>query len=211
MKTALLVIATMLTINSFAQTGLWKIEKGMLPNGSTYTGTINVSQIKNTYKLDWKTSTGNYSGVGILADGKIFAGYGLDKGAYGIVVYKSNSEKKNFEGVWTTNQLGGSMGTETLLATSEKGLFEVIGKNADNSVYKGQLAMNKTGDCYQVQWKVANSTYNGVAFTSGDYLVIGFGFGQQFGLVEYLIMGGKATGRWAMGGGNTLGTENITR
>lgn len=211
MKTLVFILITlMLTETSFAQTGAWKIEEGKLPNGKTYTGNLNIKAVGKTYDVDWVTSAGSYGGIGLLADGKLFVGYGIGGGDYGIVVYKNNAATKSFEGVWTTGKMNGATGTE-VLAKNADGNFDVSGKNADGSAYKGKLMLEKTGETYQAQWNVAGATYNGVGFTSGDYLIIGFGFGQSFGTVEYLIAGSKAHGRWAMGGGAAMGIENITK
>jgi hypothetical protein len=211
MKTLVFILFTlMLTETTFAQTGAWKIEEGKLPDGKSYTGNLNIKAVGKTYDVDWVTSAGSYGGIGLLADGKLFVGYGVGGGDYGIVVYKASGAAKNLEGIWTTGKMNGATGTETL-AKNADGNFDVLGKNADGSTYKGKLMLQKTGETFQAQWNVAGTTYNGVGFLSGDYLVIGFGFGQSFGTVEYLIMGGKARGRWAMGGGAAMGTENITR
>lgn len=211
MKTLVfLFFSFMLTETAFAQTGTWKIEEGKLPNGKSYSGNLNIKALGKAYDVDWVTSAGSYGGIGLLADGKLFVGYGIGGGDYGIVVYKANAATKTLNGVWTTGKMNGATGTEVLTKNSE-GNFEVAGKNADGSAYKGKLMLQKTGETFQAQWNVAGTTYNGVGFLSGDYLIIGFGFGQSFGTVEYLIMGGKARGRWAMGGGATMGTENITR
>lgn len=211
MKTLIIILFSfMLAETTFAQTGAWKIEEGKLPDGKSYTGNLTIKAIGKAYDVDWVTSAGSYGGIGLLADGKLFIGYGVGGGDYGIVVYKANAAGKSFDGVWTTGKMNGATGTEVLAKNSE-GNFDISGKNVDGSAYKGKLMLQKTGETYQAQWNVAGATYNGVGFLSGDYLIIGFGFGQAFGTVEYLIMGGKARGRWAMGGGAALGTENITR
>lgn len=199
----------MITIfNTEAQEGAWKIEKAQLPNGNPYEGTLTISKIGNAYDVDWKTSAGNYSGIGLLVNGKLLVGYGINS-AYGIVVYRANPAQQRLEGIWTTSKLNGKTGTELLIG--KNGQYDVEGKNVDGSPYRGKLMMQKTGDTFQVQWTVAGQTYNGVGFMSGDLLVIGYGFGQAFGTVEYHIIGNKAKGRWAMGGGSQLGIENLTR
>lgn len=105
--------------------------------------------------------------------------------------------------------MNGATGTETL--TGKDGNYNVSGTNPDGRQYVGKLTLQRTGDTFQAQWQVANETYNGVGFMSGDYLVIGYGPGQAFGTVEYVMAGNKAHGRWEMGGGSQFGTENIMR
>lgn len=210
MKNLLLSLLLLMTTSytASAQEGAWKIEKAQLPNGKPYEGALSISKIGNTYDVDWKTSAGNYSGIGLLVNGKLFVGYGINS-AYGIVVYQASPAQQRLQGVWTTSKLNGKTGTEIIVG--KNGQYDVEGKNADGTPYRGKLMMQKTGDTFQAQWTIAGQTYNGVGFMSGDMLVIGYGFGQAFGTVEYLIIGNKAKGRWAMGGGSQLGTENLTR
>lgn len=191
-----------------AQDGTWRIEQAQLPDGKSYNGALTISRIGQSFGVDWTTTAGNYSGLGLLADGKLFVGYGLNNG-YGIVVYKTNKATQRIEGVWTASGLDGATGTETL--TGRDGNYDLVGTNPDGRTYRGKLSLQKTGDTFQAQWQVANSVYNGVGFMSGDYLVIGYGPGQAFGTVEYVMTGNKARGRWAMGGGSQFGIENITR
>ncbi|MVM33082.1 hypothetical protein GO755_23780 [Spirosoma sp. HMF4905] len=191
-----------------AQDGTWRIEKAQLPDGKSYNGSLNISRVGQSFGVDWKTTAGNYSGLGLMADGKLFVGYGLNSG-YGIVVYKTNTAAQRIEGVWTASGLDGATGTETL--TGRDGNYDLVGTNPDGRPYRGKLTLQKTGDTFQAQWQVGNGVYNGVGFMSGDYLVIGYGPGQAFGTVEYVMTGNRARGRWAMGGGSQFGVENITR
>lgn len=204
-----IALFSMLTAQTLlAQDGNWRIEKAQLPNGKFYDGTLNITRVGQSYGVNWQTTAGNYSGLGLLADGKLFVGYGLN-GGYGIVVYKTNSANQRIEGVWTASGLDGATGTETL--TGRDGNYDLVGTNPDGRPYRGKLTLQKTGDTFQAQWQVGNGVYNGVGFMSGNYLVIGYGPGQAFGMVEYVLAGNKARGRWAMGGGSQFGIENITR
>ncbi|QDK82775.1 hypothetical protein EXU85_30870 [Spirosoma sp. KCTC 42546] len=202
----LLIMITAKTL--LAQDGTWRIEQAQLPDGKSYNGSLTISRVGQSFGVNWATTAGNYSGLGLLADGKLFVGYGLNSG-YGIVVYKTNTATQRIEGVWTASGLNGATGTETL--TGRDGNYDLIGTNPDGRIYRGKLSLLKTGDTFQAQWQVANSVYSGVGFMSGDYLVIGYGLGQAFGTVEYVMTGNKARGRWAMGGGSQFGIENITR
>ncbi|MVM39291.1 hypothetical protein GO730_19865 [Spirosoma sp. HMF3257] len=199
--------------NLLAQDGNWRIEKAQLPDGKSYDGTLTISRIGQSFSVDWKTTAGNYRGLGLMADGKLFVGYGLN-GGYGIVVYKMNTASQRIEGIWTASGLDGATGTESL--TGRDGNYDLVGTNPDGRPYRGKLTLQKTGDTFQAQWQVANQVYNGVGFMTrspggGDYLVIAYGPGQAFGVVEYVMAGNKASGRWAMGGGSQFGIENITR
>ncbi|GAB3951262.1 hypothetical protein GCM10028805_31020 [Spirosoma harenae] len=192
----------------FAQDGVWRIEHAELPDGKSYNGSLTINRLGKSYDVNWRTTAGNYNGLGLFVDGKLFVGYGVS-GGYGIVIYKTNTAGRQIEGVWTASGMNGAMGTEIL--TEREGLYEVSGTNPDGGVYRGTLTLQKTGDTFQAQWQVANQTINGVGFMSGDYMVIGYGPGQSFGTVEYAMAGNKARGRWAMGGGSQFGIENIMR
>ena len=210
MKTLLIITLFFMTEMTLAQTGVWKIEEGKLPNGKNYNGDLTIKPLGKAYDVDWVTSAGSYGGVGVMADGKLFVGYGIGGGDYGVVVYKMNATSKSFDGIWTTGKMNGFLGTESLIQNTD-GNYDVAGKNPDGSAYKGKLMLQKTGNTFQVQWNVGGMTYNGVGFISGNNLIVGFGFGQSFGTVEYSMAGNKAQGRWAMGGGSAMGIENITK
>ena len=189
-----------------AQTGKWTIDLGQLPNGKTYSGTVNIARLTKTYTLDWKTSAGDYSGVGLLVDGHLFAGYGIGTEGYGIVVYRP-AGRNSMDGSWTASGMNGVTSTETILGRN--GNFTVDGKTATGEPYSGTLTLQQTGDTYQAQWTIGETVYNGIGFMSGDLLVIGYGFGQAFGVVDYQFNKDGAKGRWAMGGGETMGIENL--
>lgn len=209
----ILTITIMLTAQTLsAQDGNWRIEKAQLPDGKPYTGSLTIARQGETFTVDWKTTAGSYGGLGLLVEAagspkRLFVGYGLN-GNCGIAVYKVTANG-GFEGTWTASGLNGATGTETL--TGQDGTYLVKGTNPDGRPYAGKLTLQKTGDTFQARWQVANDVYNGVGFMSGDYLVVGYGPGMAFGTVEYALLGNKAHGRWAMGGGSQLGTENIMR
>ena len=192
-----------------AQTGNWSIANGQLPNGKTYTGNVNITQAQSAYRLDWKTAAGNYSGVGLLVNGNLFAGYGLGDAGYGVVVYRASAKENTLEGLWTGSGMNGVTGIEYI--TGGNGQYQVSGQMPNGQSYSGTLSLQKTGDTFQAQWAIGNTIYNGVGMLSGDLLVIGYGYGQGFGVVEYAFNRNQANGRWAMGGGQSLGIENLQK
>ena len=212
--TSFFALLFMLTVQTLlAQDGNWRIEQAQLPDGKPYNGSLTISRLGQAFGVDWKTSAGNYSGLGLMAGNKLFVGYGLSSG-YGIVVYRTNSATGRIEGTWTASGLNGATGTEIL--TGQQGLYDVAGTNPDGRTYVGKLTLQRTGDTFQAQWQVANQITNGIGFMTtspdgGQYLVIGYGPGQAYGTVEYTLMGNRARGRWAMGGGQQFGTEDLMR
>lgn len=73
----LLFLVMMSSQSLFAQEGVWRIEKAQLPNGNAYTGSLNIARSGPSFIVDWKTTAGNYSGLGLIADNKLFVGYAL--------------------------------------------------------------------------------------------------------------------------------------
>lgn len=205
----LLFIASMET--TFAQDGNWKISTAKAPNGSTYTGSVAISKIRDVHQLSWKTTGGNYTGVGITKGNTLFAGYGINID-YGVVVYDLKPDG-SLDGTWTTNKSGGMVGTEKVVGGKTlNGTFNITGTNAgSNSSYKGTLSIKKVGTVYHLTWAVGSSSYAGVGILDGNTLVVGWGFGNAFGVVKYATNGNTAKGVWAMGGGNATGIEDLAK
>lgn len=207
-----LISASLLLLHTLsplsAQTGKWTIALGQVPGGNTYSGTVNIAKSSKTFTLDWKTTAGDYSGVGLQIDGRLFAGYGVGPEGYGIAVYKP-AGRNQMEALWTASGMSGSVSTETIKGSN--GRFTVDGKTPAGDSYTGLLTLQETGNTYQAQWTIGETVYNGIGFKSGDLLVIGYGYGQAFGVVEYNFGKDGANGRWAMGGGEKLGVENLKK
>jgi hypothetical protein len=196
---------------TFAQDGNWKISAAKAPNGSTYTGSVAISKIRDVHQLSWKTTGGNYTGVGIAKGNTLYAGYGINID-YGVVVYELKNDG-SLDGTWTTNKSGGMTGTEKVAGGKAlNGTFGITGTNAgSNSAYKGNLSIKKVGTVYHLTWAVGSTSYSGVGILDGNTLVVGWGFGNAFGVVKYATNGNAAKGIWAMGGGNAMGTEDLAK
>jgi hypothetical protein len=196
---------------TFAQDGNWKISAAKAPNGSTYTGSVAISKIRDVHQLSWKTTGGNYTGVGIAKGNTLYAGYGINID-YGVVVYDLKADG-SLDGTWTTNKSGGMTGTEKVAGGKAlNGTYGITGTNAgSNSAYKGNLSIKKVGTVYHLTWAVGSTSYNGVGILDGNTLVVGWGFGNAFGVVKYATNGNAAKGIWAMGGGNATGTEDLAK
>lgn len=194
-----------------AQDGNWKISSAKAPNGATYTGTVAIAPMRATHQLSWQTSGGNYTGVGIRQGNALYAGYGINID-YGVVVYDLQADG-SLSGVWATNKSGGMTGTEQVAGGKAlNGTYAITGTNAGNNApYKGTLTIQKTGATYRLTWKTGNVSYNGIGLLDGSKLVVGWGFGNAFGVVRYAMNGNAAQGIWAMGGGQAIGTENLAK
>ncbi len=212
MKKVIISLLILLSMESvFAQDGNWKISNAKAPNGSTYTGTVAVSKLRDIHQLSWQTSGGNYTGIGIAKGSTLYAGYGVNID-YGVVVYDLKADG-SLDGVWSTNKSGGLIGTEKVIGGKAlNGTYNITGTNEGNgSPYKGTLTIKKMGSVYALSWKVGATSYNGVGILDGNTLAVGWGFGAAFGVVSYHISGNTAKGLWAMGGGNATGTEDLSK
>ncbi|MFN8353652.1 MAG: hypothetical protein U0Y10_04380 [Spirosomataceae bacterium] len=205
------IIGLLATSTVQAQEGSWKITSAKVPNGGSYTGSVAIAKVRQVHQLSWQTTGGNYTGVGILKGSTLYAGYGINID-YGVVVYELKADG-SLEGIWATNKTGGMTGTEKVVGGKAlNGTYDITGTNAgNNSPYKGTLTIQKTGSVYSLVWKTGNVSYNGVGILDGNTLAVGWGFGAAFGVVNYKINGNTAQGIWAMGGGMSTGTENLSK
>jgi hypothetical protein len=88
-------------------TGKYRCE-GTNAEGKTYTGTVEITKVGDTYKVAWTLGSGeSYEGVGILEGDVLGVSFGG-----GVVVYKV--EKGKMSGKWTVPDAKGKVFTETL-------------------------------------------------------------------------------------------------
>lgn len=196
--------------------GKWSITEGETPNGREYTGTLDVQAIGSTgnlYKVSWNTSQGNYSGLGFYEEGRLLVGYGLEEGIHGVALYRIEDDG-TLDGQWTLSTANGEVGTETARGgrgNRLEGEYQITSTDpGQDSSFTGSLRINELRDTYQVVWKVDDQTYRGVGLRSGDWLVVGWGPGDDFAVSEYEFDGNKATARWAVSGSGNLGVEKIS-
>lgn len=206
--------------------GSWTITEAKTPNEDEYSGTLDIAaagEVENLYELSWETSTGSYSGLGFLEDDRLLVGYGLTQQIYGVALYRINGDG-TLDGKWTFSRSNGEVGTEKAEKTTGdnsnrvEGEYRVGGNDPGStdpedpdSSYNGSLTIRKVRDTYQVSWKVDNQIYLGVGLRRGDWLVVGWGPGDGFAVMDYEIDNNKANGRWAISGDADLGVEKLTR
>lgn len=198
--------------------GTWEITDGETPDDKDYDGTVEFSAIRDTsnlYNVSWETSTGDYTGLGFLEGDRLLVGYGLSDDIYGVALYKI---KKNgtLEGRWSYSEADGTVGTEMAIGGIRdrlEGDYKVEGTDPGNpdSTYNGLLRINKVDDIYQVSWSIEDQVVLGVGLRVDDWLIVGWGSGDSFAVMDYEIDGEKAKGRWAMSGEEDLGKEKLRR
>jgi hypothetical protein len=86
--------------------------RGANPDGSAYTGTVEISANGEGYTLRWSIGGHGHTGTGILSEGQLSASWGTTGGDFGIVVYKVEEDGR-LVGKWLSPG-GGKLGTETL-------------------------------------------------------------------------------------------------
>jgi hypothetical protein len=197
--------------------GVWRITEGRTPRGQSYTGSLDVVALGNTnnlYRVSWQTSEGNYSGLGFYEDGRLMVGAGLDEGIYGVALYRIQNDG-TLDGKWTLSTAEGAVGTE--IATGGRrgelpGNYQIRSTDpgAEDSTFGGELNIAQFRDTYQVTWNVDDQTYRGIGLRVNDWLVVGWGTGNDLAVMEYEFKGNQATARWARTGSRELGMEKIS-
>lgn len=196
--------------------GRWKISEGKAPNGDKYTGTTEIEAISssdaNLYSVSWNTSEGEFSGLAFLEDDRLFVGWAPQGKTYGVAVYRINSDG-TLDGKWTYSGGRGQIGEETATGGRSgklEGNYEVAGRDSGGE-YNGSLRIRREDDIYELTWTVDRTTYRGVGLRSGDWLAVGWGPQDEFGVSDYRIRDSEANGRWAIPGESDLGVDNLTR
>jgi hypothetical protein len=94
--------------------GVYKIALGENPNGTTYTGTVEIKPNGKTYALHWFTAEPTPEpteiGTGILMDQMLVVAYGRDPG-FGVVAY--HRQGNLLHGLWAAT-LAADLGSEDL-------------------------------------------------------------------------------------------------
>lgn len=79
------------------------------------------------------------------------------------------------------------------------GAFAVSGERPDGATYTGDAAVTALaqGGPYKVLWSIGGSSYGGIATKRGDILSVGWGDGNEHGVVDYVAKGdGTLDGVW---------------
>lgn len=207
-----LCVASSLAQDSFS--GTWKITDARTLAGKAYTGTVRISTIGAVHELEWKTSAGNYRGLGLADGNKLCTGWGGKN--FGVVLYKINRDG-SLSGRWTIPGANEAEGTE--LATGGtpnelEGEYEVKGSNpGGKGGYQGQLRIRKTGATYQLRWTIPGSRpYFGVGLKVGDSLHVGWGIGSDtYAVITYTFDGASAEGLWTIGDSTKTAKETLSK
>ena len=86
---------------------------GMNPDGTAYQGVVEISKLRNTFRVRWTMDDGSIIGVGIYSNGIFAVSY--FGGAPAVVVYKLDGT--NLVGAWTMGGIEGAVYQEPLTKT----------------------------------------------------------------------------------------------
>ena len=86
---------------------------GMNPDGTAYQGVVEISKLRNTFRVRWTMDDGSIIGVGIYSNGIFAVSY--FGGAPAVAVYKLDGT--NLVGEWTMGGIEGAVYKETLTKT----------------------------------------------------------------------------------------------
>jgi hypothetical protein len=202
--------------------GEWRITEAKNMQGGAYSGTVAIRPLGvSAYLLNWQTNAGAYSGLGLLQDKYLCVGWGTTSLPFGVVAYKLAPDK--LVGTWTATGLEGKIGVETATRVRAgidndqpiEGEYEVQGENpATKTLYEGVLsiARDANAEIYNLAWDLGATRYNGVGVRRGDYLYVGWGYDEAFGVVLYDVgANGVAQGIWTIPKASVLGVENIKK
>ena len=86
---------------------------GVNPDGTSYQGVVEISKIRNTFRVRWTMGDGSVMGVGIFSNGVFAVSY--YGGAPAVVVYKLDGT--SLIGEWTMGGMEGTVYKEMLEKT----------------------------------------------------------------------------------------------
>ena len=211
---AILLITTAGASAGDSFSGTWKITEARTLTGRPYTGTVRIASIGAVYELEWKTSAGNYRGLGLADGNKLCTGWGGKN--FGVVLYKINNDG-TLTGRWTIPGANEAEGTEEATGGTPnllEGEYTIKGTNpGGKGGYEGKLRIRKTGATYQLRWTIPGSRpYYGVGLKVGHSLHVGWSTSSEtYAVISYSFKGGIAEGTWTIGGSNHTAKEDLAK
>ncbi len=195
--------------------GTWPIVAAATIDGKAYTGTMRIGPAeRDGHLIDWKTSAGNYDGIGLVIEGRLFLAFGKKDEGYGLAVYSEVAD--GIEAVFTSQHFKGAIGIERVAGC--KGFdhldqtYEMQGEQPDDIRYKGKLGFVGYGDLYLATWGFDGTPGQlvGVCMLRHGKLVASYGFRgvYSFGCGCYALMAdGTLMGEWGIPTFQTVGKE----
>jgi hypothetical protein len=186
--------------------GIWKIQNAVTHSGKPYDGTMTLSPAEhNGHRIDWKTSAGDYDGMGLVIDGRLHLAFGKANEGYGLAVYSEREE--GIESIFTSQEFKGALGKEIIPDCKSfehlNATYNMQGKQPDHISYSGKVGFVGYGDLFLITWGFNNTPGElvGVGMVRHGKLITGYGFRNvyTFGCGCYeLLPDGAMQGEWAI-------------
>ena len=182
---------------------------GTNPDGSEYSGTLDVAAVGDAYSWSW--NGGEYMGVGLQTENIVSVAWGADE-CY-VVSYAVGDDGK-LNGVWTDMAASG-IGTDVATPTDNmgeglEGLYNILGTNPDGSEYGCSLQVTKKADnVYEWYW-FSCGEYTGVGIQDGNVISVAYGSENCSAISYHVEDDGTLNGVWAYVNQTDLGTDVAT-
>lgn len=185
--------------------GTYKLD-GVNPDGSTYSGTLDVTASGEAFAWSW--NAGEYAGVGLQQGEVVSVAWGSD--ACYVVSYIIG-EDGVLTGKWTDMAISG-IGADVATPTENmgegiEGLYNAIGTNPDGSEYGCSLQVTqKAENVYEWYW-FSCGEYTGVGIQDGNVVSVAYGADECSAMSYHVQEDGSLDALWTFVGQTDLGTE----
>jgi hypothetical protein len=158
---------------------------GKNPDGSSYTGTLNVVPYGDGYRMSQVFSDVTYRGIGNDV-GDYLAGAYISGGKPSVTLYRV-SAANTLSGYWQDYD-NTKEGTEEAVLASRSfsfiptapvantwdysGTYGIKGTNPDGSAYSGTMILSSYGDGYRAAFASGGATWRGIANYIGSNLAV---------------------------------------
>ncbi len=173
--------------------------------GKSYGGSVVISSVGGTLRIEWHVGSSTYVGVGFVDAGELVVAYGT--GSYGVAVYAP--EQGRLVGRGTTSDAGGVIESQTLVGALDfQGPYRIDGASGGY----GTATLTTNGEVIDVRGEVRGTQIVGTGLRRGARLIVGYGGSSgSGGVVVYTIQGRELIGVWAVHGQGSMGTERLRK
>lgn len=180
--------------------GLYNVE-GTNPDGTTYTGTMDISGQGSVADVYWIFGGGaEVAGTAIWVQDSLIVAYPAENCI--LSIYLVSEDGNALEGYWVAPDTYEIL-TETATVTEwdeASGVlsFDIAGSNPDGSTYTGAMALTRSAgaDVYSVAQVSGETTFLGSGIESGEFFAVSYGVDSGCGIAQYLVDGNTLSGTW---------------
>ncbi|MEB2311362.1 MAG: hypothetical protein OZ921_12205 [Sorangiineae bacterium] len=190
--------------------GAWRIGAGTNPDGSGYSGRVEVRDAGGNYLIAWEVAgILPYHGVGLRLGDWLAAARAPGDDAE-LIAYEVDGG--HLVGRSAAMRAPGKLGVETLEGRpGVSGSYRIVtARAAGGGSYAGRVTITPTGPSLRLRWELGAATLEGVGLLEGRMLVAGRA-SSGAGVALYHRAGASLEGRWATSRSATLGSETLER